>query len=182
MPYVIEAQLSASTMRPKTFSCIGLFTPFLFSFILVLCIYKGQNPFLVIQSMIQTDINPVIPTTTVWEDLSCAQQQVEENNRIPRQDSSQLTTRSSETDFTRTTNSSIKTAPARKSSSSNSLTHSYKKESDLRQQYERKPEKVPDIAAEMEKWYGMTNRYCILYTTNVLLQVNNFCMLIDMDS
>jgi hypothetical protein len=109
--------------------------------------------------MIQTDINPPIPTTTVWEDLSFAQQVVEQNT-IPRQDSSQLTTRSSETDFTHaTTNSSIKTAPARKSSSSNSLSHSYKKESDLRQQYEQKPEKVPDIAAEMEKWYAMTNRY-----------------------
>jgi hypothetical protein len=113
--------------------------------------------------MIQTDINPPILTTTVWEDLSYAQRQAEEQNTIPRQDSSQLTTRSSETDFTHATaNSSIRTAPARKSSSSNSLTHSYKKESDLRQQYEQRPEKIPDIAAEMEKWYAMTNRYCIL--------------------
>jgi len=106
--------------------------------------------------MIQTDANATPPA--VWIDMSNAIQQVEQENSIPRQDSSQLTTRSSETDFTHTTttNSSIKTTPVRKSMSELSLQN--KRDSDLRQQYEQRPEKVPDVAAEMEKWYAMTDR------------------------
>ncbi|KAG1085224.1 hypothetical protein G6F42_021481 [Rhizopus arrhizus] len=110
--------------------------------------------------MIQTDANATPPA--VWIDMSNAIQQVEQENSIPRQDSSQLTTRSSETDFTHTTttNSSIKTTPVRKSMSELSLQN--KRDSDLRQQYEQRPEKVPDVAAEMEKWYAMTDRYGFL--------------------
>lgn len=88
---------------------------------------------------------------TVWKDMADA---IELN----RQDSSQLTANSSETDFTNatiTTASSIKTAPhARKSFSNASLNH----DADLQHQYEQRPEKVPDIAVEMEKWYALTDR------------------------
>lgn len=87
---------------------------------------------------------------TVWKDMSDAID-------LCRQDSSQLTTNSSETDFTNatiTTASSIKTAQARKSASNPSLYQ----DNDLQHQYEQRPEKVPDIAAEMEKWYALTDR------------------------
>jgi hypothetical protein len=104
-----------------------------------------------------TDVHSSTPPT-VWLDMSNAIQQAENENSISRQDSSQLTTRSSETDFTHTTttNSSIKTAPLRRSISELSLQNN--RDFDLRHQYEQRPEKVPDIAAEMEKWYAMTDR------------------------
>jgi hypothetical protein len=89
-----------------------------------------------------------------WLQLSNAQLEVE-------QDSSQLTTGSSETDFTNitTTNSSIRTTPSnvRKSTSFNSFDRN-KRDSDIRQQYDQRPEKIPDVAAEMEKWYALTDR------------------------
>ncbi|KAI8642770.1 rab-GTPase-TBC domain-containing protein [Parasitella parasitica] len=113
--------------------------------------------------MIQTDTNVHSnPPPTVWLDLSNAIQQAENENPVPRQDSSQLTTCSSETDFTQvtTSNSSIRTAPARKSISE--LSFQNRRDSDLRRQYEQRPEKVPDVAAQMEKWYAMTDRYGFL--------------------
>lgn len=76
---------------------------------------------------------------------------------LHRQDSSQLTTNSSETDFTNatiTTASSIKTVHPRKSASNASINP----DNDLQHQYEQRPEKLPDIATEMEKWYALTDR------------------------
>ncbi|KAI7888019.1 rab-GTPase-TBC domain-containing protein [Mucor mucedo] len=95
---------------------------------------------------------------SIWLELANAQEKV---HHLPRQDSSQLTTASSDTDLTHitTTTSSIRTAPPsnpRKSTSSSSI---QKRESDIRLQYNQRPEKVPDIAAEMEKWYATTDRY-----------------------
>ncbi|CEP09629.1 hypothetical protein [Parasitella parasitica] len=108
-----------------------------------------------------TDVHSNTPPS-VWLDMSNVIPQAESENSVPRQDSSQLTTRSSETDFTQanTTASSIRTAPTRKSISELSLQN--RRDSDLRQQYEQKPEKVPDVAVEMEKWYAMTDRYGFL--------------------
>lgn len=127
-----------------TLSFFGLLHSFFFLFSFSLFFLK---------EMIQNTSTP-----TVWLDMSNAIQQVQQENSIPRQVSSQLTTGSSDTDFTHTTttNSSIKTAPVRNSTSTNSLEN--RRGSDLRQQYEQRPEKVPDVAAEMEKWYAMTDR------------------------
>lgn len=88
----------------------------------------------------------------VWIQLANAQHEVE-------QAASQLTTASSDTDFT-TPQSSIRTTSShvRKSTSDNSFEMN-KRDSDLRQQYDQRPEKVPNIAAEMEKWHAMTDRY-----------------------
>ncbi|KAG2229616.1 rab-GTPase-TBC domain-containing protein [Thamnidium elegans] len=93
--------------------------------------------------------------SAVWLQLSNAQLEVE-------QAASQLTTTSSDTDFT-TTQSSIRTTSShvRKSTSDNSFEMN-KRDSDLRQRYDQRPEKVPNIAAEMEKWYAMTDRYGFL--------------------
>lgn len=105
-----------------------------------------------------TEINPSTPS--IWLQLANAQEKVQQ---LPRQDSSQLTAGSSETEFTQitatTTNSSIRTAPSnvRKSTSTSSI-EANKREPDIRQQYDQRPEKVPDIAAEMEKWYAITDR------------------------
>ena len=88
----------------------------------------------------------------IWVALTNAQQQTE--SRLCRKVSSNLTARSSETDFSQITSStSIHTF--QRSCSSVSLSN---RESDLRHQYEQRPEKLPDIAAEMEKWYAMTDR------------------------
>ncbi|GAA5795789.1 hypothetical protein HPULCUR_001151 [Helicostylum pulchrum] len=91
----------------------------------------------------------------VWIQLANAQHEVE-------QAASQLTTASSDTDFT-TPQSSIRTTSShvRKSTSDNSFEMN-KRDSDLRQQYDQRPEKVPNIAAEMEKWHAMTDRYGFL--------------------
>lgn len=102
-----------------------------------------------------TEINASKPS--IWLELANAQEKVP---HLPRQDSSQLTTASSDTDLTHitTTTSSIRTAPppsTRNSTSSHSI---QKRESDIRLQYNQRPEKVPDIAAEMEKWYATTDR------------------------
>ncbi|KAI8390045.1 rab-GTPase-TBC domain-containing protein [Blakeslea trispora] len=103
--------------------------------------------------MINTVHDQSIP---VWVALTNAQQQSQ--NELCRKDSSNLTARSSETDFSQlTSNTSIHTF--QKSCSSASLSN---RESDLRHQYEQRPEKLPDIATEMEKWYAMTDRYGFL--------------------
>lgn len=105
-----------------------------------------------------TEMNSSTPS--IWLDIANVK---EKTQHLPRQDSSQLTTRSSETDLTHTTvtttNSSIRTAPPnpRKSTSTSSIEPN-KRESDIRLQYDQRPEKVPDIAAEMEKWYAITDR------------------------
>lgn len=110
-----------------------------------------------------TETQPKGPS--VWVQLCDAQLEAEQ---FTRQDSSQLTTGSSETNFTNitttTTNSSIRTN-VRKSGSFNSLEF---RDTDLRRQYEQRPEKVPDVAAEMEKWYAMSDRYGFLEDENDL--------------
>ncbi|KAI8062301.1 rab-GTPase-TBC domain-containing protein [Gilbertella persicaria] len=84
--------------------------------------------------------------TPVWISLANAQQQQQQQDT--------LTTHSSETDFSQITSSSIHTV--QKSCSSLSLSKP------LVLQYEQRPEKLPDIAQEMEKWYAMTDRYGFL--------------------
>lgn len=37
------------------------------------------------------------------------------------------------------------------------------RQDDLKHQYQQQPERVPDIAREMEKWYAMTDRYGFLH-------------------
>jgi hypothetical protein len=124
-----------------------------------------------------TDIKPLGPS--VWLQLSNAQQEVEQ---IPRQNSSHLTIDSHETDstnITSTTHSSIRTNINNSTSSLDS-----NRDLELREQYEQRPEKVPDVAAEMEKWYALTDRYTkenkenqILYT----LFLNYIFYCLDMD-
>ncbi|KAI7898048.1 uncharacterized protein BX663DRAFT_526442, partial [Cokeromyces recurvatus] len=79
-----------------------------------------------------------------------------EQNDLPQRNSSHLTTHSNETDFTQltTTNSSIKTMFIPTSSSSIS---SDRHKEGIRRQYDQKPEKIPDVAAEMEKWFAITD-------------------------
>lgn len=100
-----------------------------------------------------TELNSSGPS--VWLQLSNAQHELE-------QTTSNTTLNSSETDFTNitaTTQSSIRTTSShvRKSTSDNSVEVN-KRDPDLRQQYDQRPEKVPNIASEMEKWYAMTDR------------------------
>ncbi|ORE14733.1 RabGAP/TBC [Rhizopus microsporus] len=95
------------------------------------------------------DTNRSCPPVPIWIELSKAQEQVErDNNNHPP-----LTSGSSDTDYTIiTAASSIRT----------SLSLRDKRE--IIQQYEQRPEKTPDIASEMEKWYAMTDRYGFLNT------------------
>lgn len=96
------------------------------------------------------DTNRSCPPVPIWIELSKAQEQVErDNNRPP------LTCGSSDTDYTIiTAASSIRT----------SLSLRDKRE--IIQQYEQRPEKTPDIASEMEKWYAMTDRFVERYFIN----------------
>ncbi|KAI9250793.1 rab-GTPase-TBC domain-containing protein [Sporodiniella umbellata] len=77
----------------------------------------------------------------VWVELANAQEQVNCEKHL-----SPSTVNSSDTDFT---TSSIAMSVI-----------SNKRE--ILQQYEQRPEKVPDIATEMEKWFAMTDRYGFL--------------------
>lgn len=108
--------------------------------------------------IMDTDIKPL--GHSVWIQQPDAQQEVVEE--IPRQDSSHLTVDSHETDssanITTTTASSMRTNVNNKSISSLEFAN---RDLELREQYQQRPEKVPDIAAEMEKWYAMTDRYDI---------------------
>ncbi|CEJ00572.1 hypothetical protein RMCBS344292_14624 [Rhizopus microsporus] len=95
------------------------------------------------------DTNRSCPPVPIWIELSKAQEQVERdnNNRPP------LTSGSSDTDYTIiTAASSIRTS------------FSLRDKREIIQQYEQRPEKTPDIASEMEKWYAMTDRYGFLNT------------------
>ncbi|KAI8877370.1 RabGAP/TBC [Backusella circina FSU 941] len=89
--------------------------------------------------------------------------------RSPKHQSSQLTTSSNDTDFTATTTNttteidSIVTSPSLLPRTSQiDLQHIAVRELALRKQYEQRPEKVPDVAAEMEKWFSLTDRYGFL--------------------
>ncbi|KAI9366457.1 rab-GTPase-TBC domain-containing protein [Pilaira anomala] len=96
-----------------------------------------------------TELNSSGPS--VWLQLSNAQHELE-------QTTSNTTLNSSETDFTNitaTTQSSIRTTSSHR-------------DPDLRQQYDQRPEKVPNIASEMEKWYAMTDRYGFLDDNSTL--------------
>ncbi|CAO3615173.1 unnamed protein product [Mucor hiemalis] len=83
---------------------------------------------------------------SVWVQLCDAQLEAEQ---FTRQDSSQLTTGSSETDFTNIT-----------TTTTNSLIRTDVRNPD--------PLTLPDVAAEMEKWYAMTDRYGFLEDANEL--------------
>ncbi|KAI8968591.1 rab-GTPase-TBC domain-containing protein [Mycotypha africana] len=107
--------------------------------------------------------SPTSPST--WLDMSNAINEIEgqQSQQQLLDPPSQLTTYSSESDFTQqtlTTTSSIRTVPTR-TSDSNTYVLS-KVSSELKMQYDQKPESVPDIAAEMEKWFAMTDRYGFL--------------------
>jgi hypothetical protein len=67
---------------------------------------------------------------------------------IPRNLSSQMTTSSFDTDFTSTTNDMESIITAQQQLDDRAI----------RLQYEQLPEKIPDIFAEMEKWFALTDR------------------------
>lgn len=76
----------------------------------------------------------------VWIELANAQEQTELENQL----SSPITSGgSSETDFT-------------------TIASSISEKREILQHYEQRPEKIPNVAAEMEKWYAMTDRYGFL--------------------
>ncbi|KAG1053661.1 hypothetical protein G6F43_004281 [Rhizopus delemar] len=76
----------------------------------------------------------------VWIELANAQEQTELEN----QPLSPITSGgSSETDFT-------------------TIASSISEKREILQHYEQRPEKIPNVAAEMEKWYAMTDRYGFL--------------------
>ncbi|KAG1436618.1 hypothetical protein G6F56_013480 [Rhizopus delemar] len=76
----------------------------------------------------------------VWVELANAIEQVECENQI-----SPLTSGSSDTDYT-----------------ASSIAMSFPEKREILQHYEQRPEKIPNVAAEMEKWYALTDRYGFL--------------------
>lgn len=106
------------------------------------------------------DTNRSYPSVPIWIELSKAQEQVERdnNNRPP------LTSGSSDTDYTIiTAASSIRTS------------FSLRDKREIIQQYEQRPEKTPDIASEMEKWYAMTDRFVERFFINIPLFSYFYC-------
>jgi hypothetical protein len=100
----------------------------------------------------------------IWLDQTPIKMDIRET-RSPKHQSSQSTTSSNDTDFTATTTNtttgidSIVTSPSLLPRNSQlDLQHIVTRDLVLRRQYEQRPEKVPDVAAEMEKWFALTDR------------------------
>ncbi|KAI8994580.1 rab-GTPase-TBC domain-containing protein [Pilobolus umbonatus] len=85
-----------------------------------------------------------------------------DDTHLYRNQSSQMSTHSDDTGYSivTATHSSIHTTV------DNTKSPTLKtNDKDLRHQYEQEPERIPDVATEMEKWYALTDRYGFLRDT-----------------